>query len=72
MKNSQTVDVSYGLQVPSTTAFDTTISVSGKVIVKYDDNNFYPLYIVYYRLKRSIDGGGVRQINYSFRDLSLF
>ncbi|XP_025203060.1 uncharacterized protein LOC112600108 [Melanaphis sacchari] len=29
--------------------FDTTMSYNGRVFVKYNDNEFYPLYFVYYR-----------------------
>lgn len=40
----------YSLTVPPGTA-DTTVRTNGRVYVKYNDFEFYPLYLVYYRRK---------------------
>lgn len=40
--------VCYDLRIPHDNIYDTTCSNDGNVYVKYDDNYFYPQYIVYY------------------------
>jgi hypothetical protein len=37
----------YGTKIPPSLC-DTTIGKSGKVVVKYSDNEFYPLFVAYY------------------------
>lgn len=41
----------YGKKVPRNKKCDTTSGFKGKVFVKYDDNSFYPEYMVYYSQK---------------------
>ncbi|XP_029347585.1 protein mono-ADP-ribosyltransferase PARP12-like [Acyrthosiphon pisum] len=48
-KKIEVVDVNYDLDVPTKCENDTSLSKTGKVYVKYDDNTFYPEFIVYYR-----------------------
>ncbi|CAI6367450.1 unnamed protein product [Macrosiphum euphorbiae] len=40
--------IDYDLEIPSTNDCDTTLRNDGNVYVKYDDNTFYPEYIVHY------------------------
>lgn len=46
-KNIEYVSVSYHLEVPREKN-DTTVDISGRVYVKYDDFNIYPEFIVNY------------------------
>jgi len=48
VKNIQKINVNYNLKVPTDVKYDTTSGNNGNVIVKYDDYNFYPEYIVYH------------------------
>jgi len=49
-KKIENVDVNYDLQIPSS-GYDTTLSNSEMVFVKYDDYTYYPEFIVYYGCK---------------------
>lgn len=48
IKKIEVVGVNYDLDVPKKCENDTSMSKTGKVYVKYDDNTFYPEFIVYY------------------------
>lgn len=55
----ETTDVNYYLDVPSNDNNDTVVG-NDVVIVKFDDYNFYPQYIVYY------ESTGVRNVRIRF------
>jgi len=48
VKKFETTDINYHLEIPMTDDCDTTVGNGGSVYVKYDDNTFYPEYIVHY------------------------
>ncbi|XP_022172432.1 poly [ADP-ribose] polymerase 12-like [Myzus persicae] len=48
VKKTEITGVNYHLEIPSTKDCDTTVGNGGQVFVKYDDNTFYPEYIVHY------------------------
>lgn len=48
MKNVEKLGICYDLQVPKKLECDTTSGNDNSVYVKYDDNTFYPTFIVYY------------------------
>ncbi|XP_060843059.1 protein mono-ADP-ribosyltransferase PARP12-like [Rhopalosiphum padi] len=48
VKNIKTTGINYSLEIPPTNDCDTTLGNGEYVYVKYDDNTFYPEYIVHY------------------------
>ncbi|XP_050443262.1 zinc finger CCCH-type antiviral protein 1-like isoform X2 [Adelges cooleyi] len=50
-KNFETTSVNYGLKVPYNIHTDTTVDQQMNVYVKYNDNEFYPIYVVHYSEK---------------------
>lgn len=48
VKKIESIGISYSLEIPSENDCDTTLGNGGYVYVKYEDNSFYPTYIVHY------------------------
>ncbi|XP_025192386.1 poly [ADP-ribose] polymerase 12-like, partial [Melanaphis sacchari] len=48
VKNIEATSINYFLEIPSKNDCDTTLGNGNYVYVKYDDNTFYPEYIVHY------------------------
>lgn len=48
VKTFERTAINYDLNIPTTNDCDTTVGNGGSVYVKYDDNTFYPEYIVHY------------------------